>query len=173
MISETWKPALDGLRERLLWGSGNLADTADKHEWNEDMVNQDFEDFDGDMSGVIMSAPASGGPPGADSHASGPQTPARGLPDPSSPVVDELPRLGASGQDTLPPVYAEPGRPSGVDSAQARTAEYQPPPAGTPLPSADDMLHAKPAMPTYRPDGVFAEPGQAGTPTPAQHTPFG
>ncbi|MFF8902851.1 hypothetical protein ACF082_35880 [Streptomyces lydicus] len=82
MISETWKPAFDGLHKRLLQGAGNLRDTADNHDWNEGMVDQDFEDFNGDGVGVIASAPASGSGTGS--------TVQVGLPRPASPGTDPI-----------------------------------------------------------------------------------
>ncbi|MCB5911443.1 type VII secretion target [Streptomyces pinistramenti] len=144
MISETWKPALDGLHKRLLWGAGNLRDTADNHEWNEDMVDQDFEDFDGDMEDVIMSAPASGPGPALGSG-------------PGSPVYAGLPHPGAGGDDPV------------GDAVGA----YRPPPPGTPAPSTDDMLRAKPAMPVYDPGQALAEPGGKSAPRNTDDTPFG
>ncbi|GAB7031271.1 hypothetical protein JCM4914_27320 [Streptomyces platensis subsp. malvinus] len=137
MISKTWHPALDGLHKRLLQGAANLRDTADNHEWNEDMVDQDFEDFDGDKAGVIMSAPASGGGPGS--------------------VYAGLPRPGASGSDPV----------------REAVGEYQPPPAGTPSPSTDDMLRAKPAMPVYDPGQALTEGGRATAPQHTDNNPFG
>ncbi|MGW7576775.1 hypothetical protein [Streptomyces sp. NPDC054765] len=93
MISETWKPALDGLHKRLLQGAGNLSETASNHEWNDGMVDQDFEDFNGDKVGVIMSAPASGSGPGSTVYA--------GLPHTGAPGTD--PVQGAIGEYQPPP----------------------------------------------------------------------
>lgn len=148
MIGETWQPALDGLHKRLRQGAGNLRDTADNHAWNEQMVDQDFEDFDGDMVGVIMSAPASGGA--------------------------GMPHTGTAGPAVPPPVHAGLPRPGAghTDSIREDVGEYQPPPPGTSSPVTDEMLHAKPAMPVYDPGEVHTMPGRAaGART--DDTPFG
>ncbi|MEU9121172.1 type VII secretion target [Streptomyces sp. NPDC048506] len=111
MISETWQPALDGLHKRLLQGAGNLRDTADNHEWNDDMVDQDFEDFDGDKAGVIMSAPASGGGPGSPVYAGLPRPNAPG-PDPIWEAVGEYqPAPGTPSRNTDDMLHAKPAMP--------------------------------------------------------------
>ncbi|UKY51943.1 hypothetical protein [Streptomyces inhibens] len=138
MISETWKPALDGLHKRLLQGAGNLRETADNHGWNEDMVDQNFEDFNGDGVGVIASAPAYGGGPDSTGYAG-------------------LPHTGAPGTDPV----------------REAVGEYQPPPPGTPSPSTDDMLRARPAMPVYDPGEALTEPGRGATPRHIDGNPFG
>ncbi|MGX1852595.1 type VII secretion target [Streptomyces sp. NBC_01456] len=138
MVSETWQPALDGLHKRLLQGAANLRDTADNHDWNEDMVDQDFEDFNGDKVGVIMSAPASGSGPGSTVYA--------GLPHPGD---------------------------RGNDQVRDAVGEYQPPPPGTPSPSTDDMMRARPAMPVYDPGEALTEPGRGATPRHTDDNPFG
>jgi hypothetical protein len=46
-ISDSWKPALQGLHDRTAAGAANLRKSADGHEWNEDLVSQDFEHLPG------------------------------------------------------------------------------------------------------------------------------
>ncbi|MCI3277903.1 type VII secretion target [Streptomyces cylindrosporus] len=49
-ISSSWKPALDGLHDRVQAGGDNLRSSADGHEWNDERVSQDFEKTGSDTS---------------------------------------------------------------------------------------------------------------------------
>ncbi|GAA3160711.1 MULTISPECIES: type VII secretion target [Streptomyces] len=155
MISETWQPALDGLQKRLKTGAGNLRDTAENHEWNEQWVDQDFEDFDGDMEDVIMTAPASAGPAA---------TVSVGLP---SPGASDPARDAAGGG----PVSVGLPRPGTADLAREAVGGAPPDGPGRPSFDTDAMLHAKPAMPVYDPGEV--RPAPAERPRGTDTNPFG
>lgn len=66
-ISSSWGKALKGLHDRTKAGATNLRKSADGHEWNDDLVSQDFEKLDvqtasANSAGIgVMSAPWSGG----------------------------------------------------------------------------------------------------------------
>ena len=46
-IAGSWGPALRGLHDRATAGASNLRRSADGHEWNENLVSQDFEKLPG------------------------------------------------------------------------------------------------------------------------------
>jgi uncharacterized protein YukE len=46
-IADSWKPALKGLHDRAAAGAANLRKSAEGHEWNDDLVSQDFEKLPG------------------------------------------------------------------------------------------------------------------------------
>ncbi|MFI5757336.1 hypothetical protein [Streptomyces sp. NPDC051569] len=56
-LADSWKPALNGLRERMRTGADNLRTSADGHEWNEQATAKDFEGLEGTGT---LSAPAAG-----------------------------------------------------------------------------------------------------------------
>ncbi|WP_078662280.1 type VII secretion target [Streptomyces bicolor] len=66
-ISSSWGKALKGLHDRTKAGATNLRKSADGHEWNDDLVSQDFEKLGlqtASARGVgvgVMSAPMAGG----------------------------------------------------------------------------------------------------------------
>lgn len=66
-ISSSWGKALTGLHDRTKAGATNLRKSADGHEWNDDLVSQDFEKLNVQTASAggggigVMSASASGG----------------------------------------------------------------------------------------------------------------
>jgi hypothetical protein len=42
-LSDTWKPALQGLQERIAAAAAALRGCAVSHEWNETLIGRDFE----------------------------------------------------------------------------------------------------------------------------------
>jgi len=156
-IADSWKPALDGLHARLKMGASNLRHTASSHDWNDQLVRQDFEDFDGDFDGVIVSAPASRQLDGPATHAatgSGPSGTTFQAPPP--PGFEHF-RDGQPGM----PLYDPAGHSVG-------------PQPGASSPSVDDMLNTGPApMPTYEPEGIQGGPAPANVPSPAVSEDFG
>ncbi|WP_055590277.1 type VII secretion target [Streptacidiphilus griseoplanus] len=45
-LATGWKSALQGMHDRVTAGAGNLRSCADGHEWNDDLVADNFENFD-------------------------------------------------------------------------------------------------------------------------------
>ncbi|MEV6595184.1 hypothetical protein [Streptomyces acidicola] len=155
-IAESWELGLNGLYNRLDWGSYNLHSTAETHEWNEQTVAGDFERFDGTGRGGIVSAPAAAGPGIVTAAAPG-------------------------GFDVGGPVPGDNARPELDDFQDARPAmpTYQPevhdvaPAPGTTL-SVDDMLDAEPAAtPGVDPEGIHGGPARNEGPAPDRFNDFG
>lgn len=102
-ISSSWGKALTGLHDRTKAGATNLRKSADGHEWNDDLVSQDFEKLNVQTASAggggigVMSASASGG--GA--VGSGPY--------PNTGLDPRFPGSGNGGVGTLGPHPVEPG----------------------------------------------------------------
>ncbi|MFJ6212622.1 hypothetical protein ACIQGZ_04710 [Streptomyces sp. NPDC092296] len=45
-VATGWKPALQGMHDRVTTGAANLRACADGHEWNEDLGTRNFEHID-------------------------------------------------------------------------------------------------------------------------------
>ncbi|PLW65708.1 hypothetical protein GQS52_02790 [Streptomyces sp. SCUT-3] len=114
-IASSWRPALKGLEERTRAGAANLRRSADGHEWNDDLVSQDFEKFDTST----QAAPAIGtmGAPGGASPFGAPAWSTRPTPgEPMAPAANGAPIQHTPGA----------GLPSASDSPAATMPVYDP-----------------------------------------------
>ncbi|REK84526.1 hypothetical protein DY245_42995 [Streptomyces inhibens] len=85
-LTETWRPSLDGIRDRARAGAANLRASASGHEWNDDLVSHDFEK----TPDTAMSSPAGPGVSSAVGYTWQPSPAGKTLPDPgfASPSPD-------------------------------------------------------------------------------------
>ena len=97
-IANSWKPALDGLHTRIQAGGDNLRSSADGHEWNDELVSQDFEKTGtatstqaapGEMPAVLR--PSGSHPVGHPDFDPGSRSPGSAAPDPRTSYGTNMP----------------------------------------------------------------------------------